>query len=419
MSAVAPPVPREALEFFKQKKLKVGFDYRDVWNDEHDLNFTVAKVTELGVLESIRGSIEKAISDGQPFGQWRKNLRPELERKGWWGPREVLDKDTGEIAVTELGSPRRLRTIYENNMRVAYNAGQWERIQRTKSVLPYVLRTVGPSVEHRPEHLAWHGTLLPADDPWWLNHPCPGGWGCKCINRQIGRVERDRLVKEGVPTPGRQEINPRTGLPTGRLVRGRSPALTTAPADRMVSWTNRRTGKTELIPKGIDPGFAYRPGDASRKARLVGALTEKLNAADAPIAKTIIGEWVQGSGTLRSWLAKPEGAMPIAVVQDAQAVAVGAKTHVVQLSAETMAKQIARHPELVAEDYLAIPRVVDKGRSVQDTAKSMLFVLDDEPGYVAVVKSTASGAGLFLTSYRKLSRDAAKRDRTLRQLLGE
>ena len=67
----------------------------------------------------------------------------------------MIDPETGETREVELGSPRRLKTIYSTNMRTARAAGQWERIQRTKATHPYLLYELGPSGEHRPEHVAW------------------------------------------------------------------------------------------------------------------------------------------------------------------------------------------------------------------------------------------------------------------------
>lgn len=271
---MTPPIPKEALAYFKRKGLKVSFIYADVWKEEHDLQFTVAKITQLDVLNVVRDSLEQALRDGTPYAEWRKRLRPELEKKGWWKAREAVDETTGEIGTSHLGAPGRLRVTYETNMRQAYNAGQQDRIERTKNFLPYLLRTVGPSVEHRPEHLAWHGTLLPADDAWWPNHPCPGGYGCKCINRQVGRVEYARLVKEGVPGPGVRELDA-AGLPTGRLIRSKAPPITKPKPDQMIRWRNKRTGKVDLVPKGIDPSFAYQAGATTRKERLDEILKER------------------------------------------------------------------------------------------------------------------------------------------------
>jgi len=38
----------------KDKKLKVAFSYKDVWNEEHATAFTVAKAMQLDVLSDIK-----------------------------------------------------------------------------------------------------------------------------------------------------------------------------------------------------------------------------------------------------------------------------------------------------------------------------------------------------------------------------
>ena len=171
------PPPKEALDFFRAKDLRVGFDHRDVWLEEHTHAFTVAKAMRLDLLDDIRGAVDKAMAEGQTFRQFQKELAPALERRGWWGKKTVRDPQTGRLVQAQLGSPRRLRVIYDANVRSARAAGQWERVQRTKRALPYLLYQLGPSRTHRDEHVAWAGTLLPADDPWWDTHWTPNGWG--------------------------------------------------------------------------------------------------------------------------------------------------------------------------------------------------------------------------------------------------
>ena len=46
---------------------------------------------------------------------------------------------TGEVERVELGTPRRLKTIYVTNAWVARAVGQWERIQRTKDARPWLV----------------------------------------------------------------------------------------------------------------------------------------------------------------------------------------------------------------------------------------------------------------------------------------
>lgn len=228
-------VPQDALDFFNAKKLRPSFDYRDVWREEHAINFTVAKGVKLDILADIREGLRKALAEGKTFEQFRKELTPLLQAKGWWGKRDMIDPETGEVKTVQLGSPRRLRTIYDANMRSARAAGQWACIQRSKEALPYLLYELGPSLEHRPEHQRWKGVILPIDHAFWKTHFAPNGWGCKCRIRQISASEAGQLLQSGNYTDQ-------------------------APPVKYVPWLNKRTGLTEDVPEGIDPGWDTNPG---------------------------------------------------------------------------------------------------------------------------------------------------------------
>jgi hypothetical protein len=267
-----PFPPREALEYFRAKGWKIGFDYRDVWREEHALAFTVAKAMSMDVLTTIREEVDRALAEGRTLRQFQKDLQPRLEALGWWGRGEEIDQTTGEKRPAQLGSPRRLRTIYNANLRTARAAGQWERIERMRATHPFLLYRLGPSQEHRLQHVKWDGLLLPADDPWWNTHMPPNGWGCKCWVRQVSRAEAERLKQSGVPDPLAPPIRDEEGRLTGRRERVMKPVQTAAPPTRYRRWKNKRTGKTERVPEGIDPGWDTNPGVARAEhlARLLG-----------------------------------------------------------------------------------------------------------------------------------------------------
>jgi len=274
------PPPKEALDFFRAKGLKTSFSHLDVWREEHVANFTVAKATELDVLTGIHAAALKALEEGTTLRDFIKGLKPELQRQGWWGVKEVEDPLTGKKRMAQLGSPRRLKTIYDTNMRTARAAGQWERIQRTKLALPYLLYELGPSEHHRPEHVAWAGTLLPVDDKFWQSHYPPNGYGCKCRVRQVSKSEAGRLEASGVSAQI-QEVDPETDLPTGHFTERAIPVRTTAPEVQTRQWTNRRTGEVSQVPVGIDPGFDYNFGEAYRVRQAARQWGEKVAAAPA------------------------------------------------------------------------------------------------------------------------------------------
>lgn len=254
-------VPKEALSYFRAKKIKPGFDYRDVWREENKHAFTVAKAMQEDILHDIRDALDDAIENGIPFSQFSKNLRPTLEGKGWWGRKDVVDPATGETVNAQLGSPRRLQTIYSANVRSARAAGQWGRIQRTKATHPYLLYQLGPSETHRVEHANWSGILLPVDDAFWKTHFTPNGWGCKCHIRQVSKAEYSRLVN------------------TGKYI-------TDAPKVEMRDWINKRTGEVETVPMGIDPGWDFNPGEGRAK-RLLSELKKKSQRTKKALAKPL------------------------------------------------------------------------------------------------------------------------------------
>ncbi|MDM5074570.1 phage head morphogenesis protein [Aeromonas bestiarum] len=233
--------PQAALDWFKAKGIQPGFDYRDVWLEEQANAFTVAKMLNADLLVEVRALVEKALAEGQTYQQFAAAIKPLLVKSGWWGIQEMDDPATGETKRVQLGSEGRIKTIYRTNMRTARAAGQWQRIERTKRAMPYLVYQLGPAREHRALHVSWNGITLPVDDPWWQTHMPPNGWGCHCWVRQISKFEYAKL--EG--TQGYQFA---------------------APEDGTKEWVNTRTGEVKTLPKGIEPGWNYNPGKSREQA---------------------------------------------------------------------------------------------------------------------------------------------------------
>ena len=105
---------------------------------------------------------------------------------------------------------------------------------------PYWRYRHSDASEHpRPEHVAWDGLVLRHDDPWWDTHATPNGWGCKCFIEALNERDLGRLGKSGPDeAPG---VNMRS-VTVGE--RGPSP-------------------RTVEVPEGVDPGWAYAPGQAA------------------------------------------------------------------------------------------------------------------------------------------------------------
>ena len=245
-----PLPPEEAIAYFKARGFNQveSWDWRDVWQAQHTMAFTVAKSTGFDVLKDIHAAVDDAISRGLTFKQFSAQLTPILQAKGWWGKMEKPDPLTGEVKDVQLGSPRRLKIIYDTNMRMSQAAGEWARIQRTKRYAPYLMYTAIRDSATRPLHRQWHGTVLPVDHPWWQTHYPPNGWRCRCSVIQLSAHDLEALGYQVSPDP----------------------------VDDLVMYTNDRTGETQMIPRGIDPGFAYNPGVAALDGHAARALMGKL-----------------------------------------------------------------------------------------------------------------------------------------------
>ncbi len=331
--------------YFDAKGLKPSVNWKDLGFDEHAIAFSVARTAGYDVLGDIRAALSKAIHERQDFDEFRKGLEPLLQEKGWWGRK--FDPASGK--EVQLGSPRRLRTIYYANVRSAYAAGQWERIERTKDVLPYLVYVMSTAVRKRELHLSWVGTVLPVDDAWWDTHYPPNGWHCQCRVRQISADEAGEL-----------DYDPDAD----------------APDDGFTNFVNKVTGEVSRVPNGISPGWAQNPGKR-RTQNAAELLAGRLDAME-PEARRIATQDIAGSWLVRAItsgdiphdlrdradpanVARGRISAPIASLPEATAKALGAETRVVSLSVADATKIRERHPEMKDDWPTTVQAALDAG----------------------------------------------------------
>lgn len=213
----------EQIAFFRAKRGVLTESYLDVFGAEHDTAFMVAGANRNDLLADLRAAIDRSIADGATLEEFRQQFDAIADRYGW---------------SYKGGRNWRTRVIYETNLRQSYNAGRWAQLQRRKRDMPYWEYKHSDAVEHpRPQHQAWNGLILHADDPWWRTHFPSNGWGCQCSVQALS--ERD-LKNRGKSGPDQAPPIEWDTVTIGQ----RSPS-----------------GPREVrTPRGIDPGFAYAPG---------------------------------------------------------------------------------------------------------------------------------------------------------------
>ena len=384
--------PVEAVAAFTARGLlQPTFNWHDVWEEEHAAKFMVAGVAQTDVLKLFQDSLREPLAKGVSLSDFAKAIRPQLQAKGWWGDVEIVDPTTGEVRTTRFNDAR-LRLIYDTNLRQSYAAGRWARVQRSKARLPVLLYRTMRDERVRASHAAWDGLALPVDHPFWHQHYPPNGWRCRCTAYAMSEADLQRRVAAG------------------------EPIKTEPPPDVQVPYRDPRTGATASAPLGVDPGFAYNPG-RGLLARSAELQRNALDAVEPDLARAVVAQLVRGENFVR-FVARPLPGeeLPVAVLAAAHAAQLGASSRTVMLSQDTLGKQARQHPEVGAGDYGTwVQDAIDRGEAIADGPRAMVFVLEAD-GWVAVVKATVTGRGLYLTSLRRLPREAAKRDREIVRL---
>lgn len=178
---------KEAVDFFRSKGYAISPNsWRDVWQQAHAQSFTVARVTAMDVLVDIREEAQRAFDDGISLGEFKKNLIPTLQRKGWWVP-------DGEQAIVTMPdgttrkrlTPWRLETIYRTNLQVAYGTGRWKQIQEVKARRPYLQYKAIMDSRTRDNHAAMHDKVYPVDHPIWDTMTPSNGFNCRCYLKSL------------------------------------------------------------------------------------------------------------------------------------------------------------------------------------------------------------------------------------------
>ncbi len=176
--------PALAIKYFTSKKNKLSWDWYEVWQNAHKKAFTVAKVAREDILKDIRSSLDKALVEGKTFHEFQKELKPILQKKGWWGEQFVVDSK-GNAEKVQLGSMYRLKTIYRVNMQTSYQAGRYETQLDNAEDRPYWQYVAVMDSSTRPEHAELNELVFRYDDPFWSSFYPPNGWNCRCRVRAL------------------------------------------------------------------------------------------------------------------------------------------------------------------------------------------------------------------------------------------
>lgn len=191
LKAIFKLAPSQAIKYFRKKGNAYSWDWYDLWQDAHKKSFTVAKVMNEKILNDIRSAVDKALAEGKTFHEFQKELKPTLQKRGWWCEQIIVDTN-GVAEKVQLGSLYRLKTIYSTNMQTAYMSGRYETQIENADNRPYWRYVAVLDSKTRPGHAQLHGQVYRYDDPFWSSFYPPNGWGCRCRVEALSQYNIDK-----------------------------------------------------------------------------------------------------------------------------------------------------------------------------------------------------------------------------------
>lgn len=104
------------------------------------------------------------------------------------------------LKISKNYNERWLQTEYNTAVRAARSAVNYRKYLETKHLYPNLEYIRSTSAHPRTSHLAYVGTVLPIEHPWWDTHMPPSDWNCSCSVQPTD--------KELTPVPGEEFVNP-------------------------------------------------------------------------------------------------------------------------------------------------------------------------------------------------------------------
>lgn len=408
--------PEEAIKFLNDKGYRTSWDWQDTWQEAHAKSFTVAHCMKMDVLQDIKESLNKALNEGTTFEQFKKDLIPTLKAKGWWGTQVNVDSK-GNANVRELGSPRRLNTIFQTNMQSAYQTGRYKSLMENTDNAPYWKYSSILDGKTRPAHRALNGKIFRFDDPFWSSHYPPNGFNCRCTVYSVDKLEADNIQvesSEGNLQTGYSLISKKTGeMAEVTTYKGKDQYGNEFKVAPDAGW-NYNVGKSAYQPdlekydyniakqyvEGVvtGPPFEQFYKKAGEKAKL------SLEAVYKEGIKKGIQEEKAVKYLYDNIPKEDKNIFHYAAVLDSEKKQIlGAEKQAVKFSLENFAKNIIKHPEMTLAEYELLPKFVDETQLLiymnKESKEKIICFTKDKKFYEIVIKSTLDKKENYLQSF--------------------
>lgn len=357
--------PDAAIEFWQWRAKLTDEEAKALGEGARCRAFYVSGLARHDLVMLVSDGMEEALKNGETLETFKARIAEAIRTQGW--------------------HDYRVENIFRTNMQTAYAAGRYKKMQAVKKSRPYWQYMAIMDRRVRPSHAILNGMVYPADHEFWKTNYPPNGFRCRCGVRSLSARQVKRMgleVRKDMPGPG--------------------------------VWTDPKTEYEYFVHfPGADKGFKNNPG-RDWVSDLRDLAVKRLETAPPKLAAASVRSLVQGG--FAYFMEHPRGNFPLAVLKREDATKIGGKGQVAVISAQTMLKQKDHHPELTVKDYALAQDAVERGERILDGERNMIFVIDESEGVTVVVKATRMGDEMYVTSLRRMSRDEAEREHTMRKL---
>lgn len=162
--------PKDAIEFFRQKKLMSAGAFKRLRDEYKQRAFAIAGLNNQHAIASAHEVLAKAIAKGTPQKQVLKDLR----------------------AYASTSIPNHAEIVFRTNVIGAYQQGRWKQLKRHSATRPYWQYVTAGDDRVRDDHQAMNGKVFAVDDEVWNQWYPPCGFACRCTIISLSRRELDR-----------------------------------------------------------------------------------------------------------------------------------------------------------------------------------------------------------------------------------
>ncbi len=176
----SPLTPDEAIEWHRNRLAMSPTEFKALQSQAKKQAFTVSGIVQESLIADAQAALGAALTEGTTLEEFKALIGGQLEAN-WAG--------------TVANPAARIETIFRTNTQSAYNVGRHKQANDPDVIelRPFWRYVAILDARTSPECRAAHGTLLPADHPWWQTHFPPLHFNCRCTfealtPRQAGRV---------------------------------------------------------------------------------------------------------------------------------------------------------------------------------------------------------------------------------------